>query len=85
MTLILIFVITINALLILVMLKVSELLGRFSALQNNVGVIATKVDAILAGQADPVVPADAEAALIAVEGAVAALDAKLPAPTPPVV
>lgn len=85
MTLILVFVITLNALTVLLMIKLSELGGRLASIQNNLGIVSTKVDAVLAGQADPQLPADAEAAVIGIETAVADLNAKLPEPTPPVV
>lgn len=71
--------------LIFIMIKVSELSGEFLSLRTTASDINTKVDALLGGQADPSIPTAAEENLIGLKADLAAIDAKLPAPTPPVV
>lgn len=74
-----------SVLLTLVMLKLSELNGELLSLRTTASSINTKVDALLAGQGDPAIPAAAEETLVGLKADLAAIDAKLPAPTPPVV
>lgn len=68
---------------IFIMIKVSELAGRFAAIQSTIGSIATKVDALIAAQGDPAIPADAEATLVSVEGALTSLESRIPPPPTP--
>lgn len=74
--------IVIVGLLIIVMIKLSELNGRLVSLETTTDSINTKVDALLASTGDPAIPADAEATIVRLDSKLAAIDAKLPTPAP---
>ena len=67
------------------MIKLSELNGEFLSLRTTASDINTKVDALLAGNTDPAIPATAEETLAGLRLDLTAINAKLPAPPPPVV